>query len=60
MIALDSGDKIRGDASAATVVDYTIHGLDNNSIKQLADGQLADAIGIYLLRTRLMWLLLLY
>ena len=45
MIALDSGDKIRGDASAATVVDYTIHGLDANAIKQLADGQLAAAIG---------------
>jgi len=45
MIALDSGDKIRGDASAATVVDYTIHGLDGGTIKQLADGQLADAIG---------------
>lgn len=45
MIALDSGDKIRGDASAATVVDYTLHGLDNNAIKQLADGQLASSIG---------------
>ena len=45
MIALDSGDKIRGDASAATVVDYTIHGLDANAIKQLADGQLAATIG---------------
>lgn len=45
MISLDSGDKIRGDASAATVVDYTIHGLDANAIKQLADGQLASSIG---------------
>lgn len=45
MIALDSGDKIRGDASAAAVVDYTIHGLDANAIKQLADGQLIATIG---------------
>lgn len=45
MISLDSGDKIRGDASAATVVDYTISGLDANVIKQLADGQLASSIG---------------
>jgi len=44
LIALDNGDKIRGDASAATVVDYTLHGLDNNAIKQLADGQLANTI----------------
>ena len=45
MIVLDSGDKIRGDAAAAAVVDYTIYGLDNNSLKQLADGQLADSTG---------------
>lgn len=45
MIALDSGDKIRGDASAATVVDYSLHGIDNNVIKQLADGQLPSGIG---------------
>ena len=45
MIALDSGDKIRGDASAATVVDYTLHGIDNDAFKQLADGQLASSIG---------------
>ncbi len=44
MLALDSGDKIRGDAAAATKVDYTIHGLDNNAVKQLADGQLANSI----------------
>ena len=45
MITLDSGDKIRGDASAVTVVDYTIYGLDNKAFKQLADGQLDDSIG---------------
>ena len=44
-LMLDSGDKIRGDASAATVVDYTIHGLDANALKQLADGQLPSSIG---------------
>ena len=45
MLVLESGDKIRGDASAASVVDYTIHGLDNNALKQLADGQLSDSTG---------------
>jgi len=45
MLALDSGDKIQGDASIAAKIDYSLHGLDNNAIKQLADGQLADATG---------------
>ena len=45
MIVLDSGDKLRGDAAAASVVDYTIYGLDNNVLKQLADGQLSDSTG---------------
>jgi len=45
MISLDSGDKIQGDGSTAAKIDYTISGLDANAIKQLADGQLADAIG---------------
>ena len=45
MIVLDNGDKIQGDASAATIVDYSLHGLDNNTLKQLADGQLADVTG---------------
>jgi hypothetical protein len=43
MIVLDSGDAVRGDAAAATVVDYTIYGLDDNTLKQLADGQLGAA-----------------
>lgn len=47
MIVLDSGDKIRGDAAAATVVDYTIHGFDrtNATWKQLSDGQLPSSTG---------------
>ncbi len=45
MIALDSGDKIRGDAAAATVVDFTLHGFVGTTITQLADGQLASSIG---------------
>lgn len=44
MIALDNGDKVRGDASAATVVDYTVHGIVGSTITQLADGQLASSI----------------
>jgi len=45
MITLDNGDKIRGDATNATEVDFTIYGLDNNTLKQLADGQLPNSIG---------------
>lgn len=45
MIVLENGDKLRGDATSAAEVDFTIHGLDNNALKQLADGQLANAIG---------------
>ena len=43
MIALDNGDKVRGDASAAAVVDYTINGISGSVITQLADGQLPAA-----------------
>ncbi len=45
MLVIDNGDKIRGDASVAAVVDYTLHGLIGVTLTQLADGQLADAIG---------------
>ena len=45
MIVLDSGDKIRGDASVAAVVDYTLHGLAGGNLAQLDDGQLADSVG---------------
>ena len=45
MLVLENGDKIQGDATNATEVDFTIHGLDNNALKQLADGQLASSKG---------------
>lgn len=45
MIALDNGDKIRGDTTTAAKVDFTLHGLVGNVITQLADGQLASSIG---------------
>jgi len=45
LIALDNGDKVRGDAAAADIVDYTLHGLVGTTITQLADGQLPGAIG---------------
>lgn len=45
MFALNEGDAIRGDASAATVVDYTLHGIIGTTIRQLADGQLASSEG---------------
>ncbi|MFA5715189.1 MAG: hypothetical protein WC998_05590 [Candidatus Paceibacterota bacterium] len=45
MIVLENGDLIEGDATSASEVDFTIHGLDNNALKQLADGQLANAKG---------------
>ena len=46
MIVLDSGDKIRGDASVASVVDYTLYGLSSGStLSQMANGQLADSEG---------------
>ena len=45
MLVLETGDKIQGDAATAAEVDYTIHGLDNSALKQLADGQLANSIG---------------
>mgnify|MGYP001161875506 FL=1 len=45
MIVLENGDLIEGDATNATEVDYTLHGLDNNVLKQLADGQLASSKG---------------
>ena len=45
MIVLESGDKLRGDATNASEVDFTVHGLDNNALKQMADGQLPSSIG---------------
>lgn len=43
MIVLDSGDKLRADASVANKVDYTTYGLVNDSVAQLSDGQFAAA-----------------
>jgi len=45
MITLDTGDKVKGDATNASQVDFTVFGLLNNALKQLADGQLAASIG---------------
>lgn len=45
MLALNSGDKLQGDASVAAVIDYTIHGVRNTTIMQLADGQLPIVTG---------------
>lgn len=45
MIILENADLIQGDATNASEVDFTIHGLDDNALKQLADGQLASSIG---------------
>ena len=45
MLSLDTGDKIRADATNGSQVDFTVFGLLNNALKQLADGQLAASIG---------------
>lgn len=45
MIALNDGDKIRGDAEAAAEVDYLIVSFIGEVPTNLADGQLPDAIG---------------
>jgi len=45
MIALDNGDKIRGDAPVINEVDYLIFGFVGTVATQLADGQLPAAIG---------------
>ena len=45
MIILENGDKIQGDATSASEVDFTIYGLDNNALANLADGQLPDSKG---------------
>lgn len=45
MLVLGIGDKIRGDSTSANEVDYTLHGVANNLLKQMANGQLAAAIG---------------
>ena len=45
MIVLDNGDKVRGSAATGGKIDYTLYGMQNNVIKQLADGQLNSSIG---------------
>jgi Phage Tail Collar Domain. len=45
MIVIENGDLIRGDATSASEVDFTVYGLDNNALKFLANGQLASSIG---------------
>jgi len=45
MIALDNGDKIQGDTTTASKVDYTLSGIVSTDATQLADGQLPSSIG---------------
>uniref|UniRef100_A0A6M3XY96 Uncharacterized protein n=1 Tax=viral metagenome TaxID=1070528 RepID=A0A6M3XY96_9ZZZZ len=45
MIVLENADILEGDSTLASETDFTIHGLDNSVLKQLADGQLAAAKG---------------
>ena len=44
-LTLDNGDKLRGDTSTSSKVDFTVHGVVGTDPGQLADGQLADSIG---------------
>lgn len=43
MFVLETGDDLRGSASVAAVVDYTVHGLVGTTLTQLADGQLGNS-----------------
>ena len=45
MLVLMSGDSLRGSASVAAVVDYSIHGLTGSTLALLAEGQLPVADG---------------
>ena len=45
MIGLRAGDKIRGYASVAGVIDFTMSGTVAGYVTPLADGQLTDSIG---------------
>lgn len=45
MLVLDAGDDLRGDASAASKVDYTVNGIVGTAPTPLANGQLADSEG---------------
>jgi hypothetical protein len=45
MLVIDNGDAIRGDASVASKVDFTVNGYVGTTATQLADGQLASSEG---------------
>ena len=45
MISLDNGDKIQGDTTTASKVDYTIQGVVGTTLTQQANGQLPSSIG---------------
>ncbi len=45
MLVIENTDLLQGDATTAAEVDFTVHGLDNNTLKLLASGQLANAKG---------------
>jgi parallel beta-helix repeat protein len=45
MISLDNGDKIQGDTTTASKVDYTIQGVVGTTLTQQANGQLPNTIG---------------
>lgn len=42
MFVLETGDALRGVAAAASVIDFTVHGLAGTTLTQLADGQLGN------------------
>ena len=45
MIVLNNGDKVQGDSTTASKTDYSLYGLKNNVLTQLANGQLPNSIG---------------
>ena len=45
MIVLNNGDKVQGNTTTASKVDYSLYGLKNNVLTQLANGQLPNSIG---------------
>ncbi len=45
MLVLENTDLLQGDATTAAECDYSVFGLDNNILKQMADGQLPNTKG---------------
>jgi hypothetical protein len=45
MLVIENTDLLQGDATNASEVDFTVFGLDNNALKLLASGQLANSKG---------------